>query len=233
MKANLAIAACLLAISTQSGAREFTDTQGRKLEGELVSVNAGQAVIKRSDGKVVNADVKLFSNDDQKFMTDFAAANLHYGFDVKYSKTKLGKTKKKEGVYTLESEEWAYKLTLTNKSSGDVSDLRVDYWTFRRDDDGKNKSGPKVRSSGTVPVGAMRKGAVKEMQTKSFFLNKEQLQADYYHPDGARNTAKDSAGGIALKVFKGDKEVFKWATNDDLLALAGGSVMKSANDDDK
>jgi hypothetical protein len=232
MKATLAITSCLLALAAQLSAREFTDTQGRKLEGELLSVNGGQAVIKRSDGKAINADIKLFSGADQKFIADFAMSNVHYGFEVKYAKTKLGKTKKKDGDVTVEVEEWAYKLSLTNKSSGDLSGLRIDYWLFRRDDDGKNKLPPRVQASGSTTVEALRKGAVKDWQTTSFMLKKEQLQANFYYADGTRNTAKDSAGGVALRVFKGDKDVFSWATKDDLLALAQGPTGK-AKDEDK
>jgi hypothetical protein len=88
-----------------------------------------------------------------------------------------------------------------------------------------------VQASGSTTVEALRKGAVKEWQTMSFMLKKEQLQANFYYADGTRNTAKDSAGGVALRVFKGDKDVFSWATKDDLLALAQGPAGKAKEDD--
>lgn len=229
MKSQAVLFLSLLVCASAFG-REFTDTKGRKLEGELIGVTSGQASIKRAaDGKVFALPVAQFSDADQKFMAEFAGRNVHHDFDVKITKTKLGKTKSQQGVVTMESEEWAYKVSLNNKSSTDLDNLRVDYWLFRRDDDGKNKNAPRVQESGTTQVAAIRRSAVHEFQTKSFMLNKEQLRADFYFPDGERNTKKDAAGGIALRIFKGDKEVFKYATNEDLLALAQGKTATSSS----
>lgn len=233
MKRRSAIIVSILIASSMAlplSAREFIDTQGRKLEGELIAVSGTQATIKRTaDGRVFQINATTLSAADQQFITAFAAQNVRHDFDVKSTKTKLGKTKSKDGVVTLETEEWAYKLTLTNRSTGDVGPLRVDYWMFRRDDDGKNKLPPRVQSSGRHEIAAIRKGASQEMQTRSFMLTKEQLQADFYYEDGARNTRKDSAGGLALRIFQGDKEIFAWGTDNDLLALAKGEVETSAS----
>lgn len=230
MKFHSAIIACLAFLSPAAFPREFIDTQGRKLDGELIAVSGGQATIKRTaDGRLFQINPATLSPADQQFIAAFAAQNVRHDFEVKSTKTKLGKTKSKDGVVTVETEEWAYKLTLTNRSTTDVSALRVDYWLFRRDDDGKNKLPPRVQTSGRHEIAAIRRGASQEMQTRSFTLTKEQLQADYYYQDGARNTRRDSAGGVALRIYQGDKEVFAWGSDDDLLALAKGDVETSAS----
>lgn len=230
MKLQSAIIACFLCASPAAFTREFVDTQGRKLEGDLVAVSGGLASIKRSaDGRLFQINSATLSEADQQFIAAFAAQNVRHDFEVKSTKTKLGKTKSKEGVVTVETEEWAYKLALTNRSTGDLSGLRVDYWLFRRDDDGKNKLPPRVETSGRHEIAAIRRGASQEMQTRSFTLTKEQLQADYFYQDGARNTRRDSAGGVALRIYQGDKEVFAWGSDNDLLALAKGTVETSAS----
>lgn len=206
------------------------DNKGRKLDGELVSISGGQASIKRtSDGQVFTLPVVQFSAADQKFMAQFAASNVHHDFDVKVAKTKLGKSKTQQGVVTVESEEWAYKVALNNRSSGDLANLRVDYWLFRRDDDGKSKDAPRVRQSGSTQIESIRRSASHEFQTKTFVLNKEQLRGDFYFADGSRNTRKDSAGGLALRIFQGTREIFKYATDEDLLALAQGRTATSTS----
>ena len=230
MKLRSVIIACLVSLSPTAFSREFADSQGRKLDGELIAVSGGQATIKRTaDGRLFQINPATLSPADQQFIAAFAAQNVRHDFEVKSTKTKLGKTKSKDGVVTVETEEWAYKLALTNRSTGDVSGLRVDYWLFRRDDDGKNKLPPRVQTSGRHEIAAIRRGASQEMQTRSFTLTKEQLQADYYYQDGARNTRRDSAGGVALRLFQGDKEIFAWGSDDDLLALAKGEVETSAS----
>jgi len=211
-------------------AREFTDSQGRKLEADLVSVAAGQVTLKRSsDGRVFTMPVAQFSAADQQVMNDFAKANVRYAFDVKYARTRLGKQKSRQGVVTFETEEWAYKVSLINKSSVDAADVKINYWLFRRADDGKNKSGPRVQQSGSVSVPLIRKAATHEFQTASVMINKEQLDADYYYPDGARNKAADSVGGLVMRVMQGDKEIYSYATKDDLLPLAQGQPQPSSS----
>ncbi len=222
-----AILLCILPAALH--ARAFTDTKGRVLEGELTSVSNGQAIIKRTtDGKTLAVPLSLLSAEDQKFAADFAAASIRASFDVKWSKTRLGKTKTRQGNYTIEVEQWAYKITLANRSSADLDGLRVDYWVFRRDDDGKNKAPPRIETSGSKDLGALRKSASQDFQTNPIELTKEQLDADYYNLDGSKNTKRDSAGGLALRVFQGEKQLFEWATDKDLLARATGAVEKPA-----
>lgn len=160
---------------------------------------------------------------------EFARTNVRYAFDVKYSRTKLGKTKSRQGVMQYETEEWAYKVQLINKSSADAAEVKLNYWIFRRDDDGKNKGAPRVQKGGSVAVPVIRRGATHEFQTESVTLNKSQLDADFYNPDGSRNKASDSVGGFALRVMQGDREIYHYATKDDLLPLAQGDPKKSTS----
>lgn len=206
-----------MVVATLAAGRDFTDSKGRKLSGELVSATAEVASLKLPDGRVMTVPVKLLCAEDQQFVAEYAAANVRASFDVKWTKTKLGKSKERNGVYTVQSEDWAYKVLLTSRSSTDLAALRVDYWIFRRDDDGKVKAGPRVRASGSTEFALFKKSATQEFQTTAFTLTKEQLDADYYHADGSRNTKRDTAGGFALKVFQGEHQVFEWATDKDLL----------------
>jgi hypothetical protein len=55
-------------------AREFTDKTGRKLDAELLSVASPNVTLKRAaDGRAITAPISLFSEEDQKFIQDFAA----------------------------------------------------------------------------------------------------------------------------------------------------------------
>lgn len=220
----LDLAMFLAALSGTVDARDFTDTKGRKLSGDLVGVNGSNALIKRPDGTSVNVPIAMLSGDDQKYVADNAASLIHADFDIKTAKTKLGKRKKRINDTTIEIEEWAYKVTLTNRSSTDLPATRVDYWIFRRDDDGKNKSDPKVESAGSKEIAAMKKNATCDFQTNPITLTKEQLDADFYYIDGSRNKSRDTAGGIAIRVFQGNKQLFEWASDKKLLASAKGPV---------
>lgn len=215
---------CLLAAASAE-AREFTDNQGRKLEGELLSVTGPQAVIKRTeDGRQFTVAVSQFSEEDRKFMAEFAATHVHYDFDVKLTKDRQGTTKSKFNNVTSAEEKWAYKVDLTNKSSADATDLRVDYWLFRKADDGKIKTKAQVQQSGSTKVGELKHAATKQFQTKAVVLTKQELDGGFYFSDGTKNKAHDSLGGVAMRFFQGDREVATWATDPNLLKLANGST---------
>ena len=211
---------CLIG-SLCSYGREFTDIQGRKLEGELVSVKGPQAVIKRtSDSKLFTMPVSQFSPEDKKVMADFAIANTKYSFDVKLVKEKLGTSKVKEFDVKSTAEQWAYKVDVSNRSSSDAADLRVDYWLFRKADDGKVKAGPRVQQAGSMKLGDLRLGASHQFQTKPVVLTKHELDGGFYYPDGTKNKSRDTIGGVAMRFFVGQREVFSWSTDASLLKMA-------------
>ena len=214
----------------QAHGREFTDVQGRKLTGELESVSGGQAVIRRSaDARAFTVAISQFSPEDQKFMTDFAASHSHYEFEVKLAKVKKGTSKTKEDNVNYTSEQWAYKAEVTNRSSSDAADLHVDYWLFAKVDDGKVKTGARVQQAGSEKIGQLRRSVAHQFQTKTMTLTKRELDAGFHYLDGAKNQAGDSTGGVAMRFFVGDKEVFAWASDPELLKSAKGPV-KSASD---
>ena len=215
---TLLVANCFVA-----SAREFTDIQGRKLEGELVSVKGPDVVIKRSaDSKLFTLPVSQFSKEDQKLMADFAVAKIKFTFDVKLTQEKLGVSKSKEDSITSTQERWAYKVDVTNRSSADATDLHVDYWLFLKADDGKIKTGPRVQQASTATVGDLKRNNTRQFQTKPVVLSKSQLDGGFYFTDGTKNKARDTLGGVAMRFFQGDKEVFSWATDPELLKMASG-----------
>ncbi len=224
MKTHALSSLCLLAFSASVlNAREFTDAQGRKLDAELVSVSGNQATLKRaSDGRTFTVATTAFSQADQKFMADFASSNVKYDFEVRYTKKKLGEVKQKRNNTTYETETWAYKVDLRNLSSGSVSDLRVDYWCFRREDGGKGRGAARMESSGSTKIEAIPRSASVTFDTSPVDINKQTLDGGFYYADGSKGQQADGMGGMVVRVFKGDKEVFNFATKDDLLVAAVG-----------
>ncbi len=234
MKTSLLFSLCLL-VTTALPAREFTDPQGRKLEAEVVSVTGGQAVLKRTaDGRAMTVNIATFSEADQKFLKEFGEANQKYGFEVKYTKKKLGETKQKQFGVTAEDERWTYKIEIKNKLSTPLSDLRVDYWCFRKADEGKGKGSARIETSGSTKIDSLAGAASTTLETNEIILHKEKLDGGFYYSDGTRGQQADAMGGLAVRIFdKKGNEVHKWATKDDLLAAAVGKPMANGSNGDK
>jgi hypothetical protein len=226
MKTRLLTPVCVLLAFTSLSAREFTDAQGRKLDAEIVSAAAGQVSLKRmADGRLFNVPAATFTEADQKFIAEWAAANTKYSFDVTYTKKKLGETKQKSNNTTYEQETWIYKINIKNRQPLAVGDLRVDYWCFRREDGGKGKGSARIETSGSTNIAAIAGSSSVTVDTSEIILNKQKLDGGFYYINGASAIQSDGMGGLAVRVFdKNGKEIHKWATKDDLFAAAVGKT---------
>lgn len=235
MKILVLFTLCLITGAPILKAREFTDVQGRKLDAELISVAGGQATMKRaSDGRSFVVPVASWSAEDQKFMNEFAAANQKYSFEVRYTKKKMGETKQKSNDVTVEDERWIYKIEIKNRMPVVVSDLRVDYWCFRKADEGKGKGNARIEISGSSKVSSILGSSATTVETDEIIIHKEKLDGGFYYADGTKNQQADGFGGLAVRIFdKNDREVYKFATKDDLLAAAVGKPSTNGSKADK
>ncbi len=229
MKTQILTSMFLIVAAALGQAREFTDLQGRKLDAELVSVAGGQATLKRqADGRVFTVPVASFSAADQKFMNSFAAANLSYVFDVTYTKKKLDSVKRSYGATVQTVENWAYKLEMRNRQPVELQNLRVDYWLFRKEDQGQGKGASRVATSGSHKIESVKGSAAYAFDTLPVELSKSKLEGNFIYIDGSRPRSQDVMGGIVVRVFDpSNREVFKFATDEALYAAATGRTRGS------
>ncbi len=230
MKTHILATLCLLAVVSTLPAHEFTDLQGRKLDAEIISAAGGQVMLKRADGRTFNVAAASFIAADQKFISDWADANTKYGFEVTYTKKKLNQTRIKRNSVTYEDETWIYKINIRNRQPTAVGDLRVDYWCFRREDGGKGKSGARIETSGSSKLAMVAGSATTTLDTTEIILHKQELDGGFYWANGDSAIQSDGMGGLAVRIFdKNDREVYKWATKDDLLVAAVGKPQSNGS----
>ena len=235
MKTRFFIPVCVLLAVSGLSAREFTNTQGRNLEAEIVSVTGDTvALLRAGEKRPIGAKVSLFSEADQKFIRDWAEANTKYSFDVTYTKKKLNEVKRKSGAVTYEDETWIYKISVKNRLPTAVGDLRVDYWCFRREDGGKGKGAARIETSGSSKIASITGSGTVTVDSSEIILHKEMLDGGWYYADGTKNQQADGMGGLAVRIFdKNGKEIHKWATKDDLLAAAVGKTMSGGSNSER
>ena len=231
MKTHILASLCLIASVTALPAHEFTDLQGRKLDAEIVAAGGGQVMLKRSaDGRTFNVAASSFTAEDQKFISDWAEANMKYSFEVTYTKKKLNQTRTKRGPVTYEDETWNYKINIRNRLPTAVGDLRVDYWCFRREDSGKGKGTARLETSGSSKIATVTGSGSATVDTTEIVLHKQELSGGYYYANGDSAIQSDGMGGLAIRIFdKNDREVYKWATKDDLLVAAVGKPQSNGS----
>ncbi|MEZ5385211.1 MAG: hypothetical protein R3F13_06830 [Prosthecobacter sp.] len=212
-------------------AREFTDPQGRKLEAEITAAGGGQVTMKRaSDGVVFTVPVTTFSPADQKYINQWALENQSYSFDVRYDKTKGETTKQKLSDELRTTEMWSYKIELRNKLPSEVSNLRVDYWLFKKEDQGRGKGAARVATSGSHKIESLKGSASHSFETLPIALHKSQLVGNVIYVDGTRARFADAMGGVVVRVFDPkNREVYCYASDEDLKPAAVGRTRGSTS----
>src|SRR5690349_14766922 len=78
-----ALVAVLCALGLPVEARVFKNLKGQTIEGSLTGVDAVNADIMRGDGKKFKVPLSTLSAEDQKFCTDWRAANPEMKLTVK------------------------------------------------------------------------------------------------------------------------------------------------------
>jgi hypothetical protein len=235
-------------LSLSAIAYEFTDQQGRKLEAEIVSTDARQVTLKRTDGRVFTLPVTTFSAADQRHIADWAAANVRYDFRVEHTTKKIGEEKKKqqsgEALDIHEYETWVYQIKITSRMKIALSELRVDYWCFREEELPPPSSKRSRRAgeseaewrkpekrlafvSGSAEINSLPALGSMALDSKEVVLHKLKKGTTSMGKFGADTS--DRLAGYALRIFdKSGKELFKLATKDELFSQITNTSTESA-----
>jgi hypothetical protein len=213
MKTRPLIPVCVLLALTSLSAREFTDTQGRKLEAEIVSATMDQVTLRRAaDGKTVTTYIKVFSAEDQQFIHEFARANVKYSFEVRYEKKKKDEQKVSAGGTQGTLENWYYAVSLRNISVVDAEDVSVSYSIYMKAVAEKGRMGARIVGSGTTKLDKVARNATSLFETGTVEVARMRPMPGYVFRSG-EGSKSDQLAGFALKLMKDGKEIFSYATD--------------------
>ena len=212
MKNRLLTFISVLAAAASLPAREFTDLQGRKIDAEIVSATPEQVTLKMTGStRVVTARVDIFSADDQKFIRDYAAANMKFSFEVRFEKKKKGSTPVKQGGMQGVVEDWCYNISLRNISNQDAEGLVVMYSLYAKEVAETGRMGARVATTGKESIEKIAKNATGLFETGTVPIARVRPAPGYRFTSGESNKS-DQMAGFALVVMKDGKEVYSYAT---------------------
>lgn len=215
--------------------RTFTDTQGRKIEAEIVGVSGSKVTLKLANGKTYTIPLTKLSKDDQFFVEVWADVdkkeggqktegagtvipdNVNYRFELDVNKERIkkgDKTRVDRGEYKLD--EWIFKVELENRSQVDLEGLEMSYRIYV-DTKASVKLGsleePPKFYGGRVKVDPIDDGDSVLVKTGSAKLMELELDGDFVFNDGSRNKLDDDLEGVWIKVWHGDKKVAEYKTS--------------------
>lgn len=221
MRRILAGLAFIAALTAQAEMFTLTDTQGRTINADVLSVSGDQVKIKR-DGSTFNVPLATLSADDQKKLKAWAETQTTRippgGLQVELSRG-IFKTEKQTSDVALvgggivkngrtkTEEKWGYAVTLTNKTSRPLENLRAEYMLFATVDNlhVKEKQGLKkqrYRSAiETVPELGRH-----VFRTETISAIKEKYNGNIVSARSGESSSREMLTGIWLRIYQ-DKEL--------------------------
>jgi hypothetical protein len=207
--------------------RTITDKQGRSIKVDVISVENGKVKIKREDGQLFDLPLASLSEEDQKALTAWAAANPPMlkpnELLLEFSRGKFGTEKEMQsgGAVAAFKDQWGYSLTLSNKSSRALSTLRAEYVLFVKQDQGpgNSDSGSKFRrvkkrsEIDTIPIHESINFRTETVASYRYVLQPGFVWAG----SGSNKPIKDTLHGMWLRIYDGDQLVLEKITPEDLL----------------
>ena len=196
----------------------LTDTQGRALTAEVLSVEKTKVTIKRADGQVfslpldnlIAADQTKLAALAEKLATAEAAKPLAAdAIKIELNRGNFKTTKKTEDVITTIQENWGYALTISNHTPKPVEGLRAEYRLFATvDNPGVTQDKlilkKKAYKTSIEPLGALEKIT---FRTETITAIKTELPPGYVYSNSGRTESGERLYGIWLRIFRGDQLV--------------------------
>ena len=129
-------------------------------------------------------------------------------FDITAEGKLLGQNVSSKTDKRETAQEWAYDVTMANKTLKDYPNLKIKYIVFVKEVKEGSKTGESSisRNPGET-TGAIQPHAKFNFQTNKVSLSKTQLKGDWTYANGARPRSADSLAGIWIRVYDGDKQV--------------------------
>ena len=164
MKTMLLLSMFLMTLPLRAELRTFKNTKGEEIKAEIIGVTGGRVELKREDGKKFSVPVSSLSEEDGKWITEWAKTHKHFKVQVAAS-IKKGNSREVEGdaltkTKTKGNDCW-YALDLKNTAAEPLSGLRVEYIVFAA-------SGSSV--CGSVDVAAIPAGKTGQALTEKLFV---------------------------------------------------------------
>ncbi|MFA6289834.1 MAG: hypothetical protein WC661_20830 [Opitutaceae bacterium] len=200
--------------------RTFTDQTGRTITAELLSVQNGQATIRRTDGQTFTLATTTLSDDDQKFIIEWnssqpakkPAAEDKFVLDPK--KLTVGLSRGKFDSHTLaqyegyvhKHEDWGYTVQITNSHLRPIEKIRIEYNLFARTF--SDISSPSFVSD-TKVIEKLKAGGSETFRTRTAEVCKRK---DIYF-----GNESGELRGVWIRLYVGDQLITELSSPDSLM----------------
>ena len=194
-------------------ARTFTSTDGKTLDGEVVTVSKESFVIQNIKGKRITIPISKITQADKDYLETWRKANPDFKIAVtvlREAGEKLNGVNPKHNDGELKSENYHWKITVKNQSAEPVTNLKLFYLQMVEKRDYYPGKGPKTalvnKSSDSFMIPRIPPFGSVSLTTKDLKLS----SINYYHETKTtiyRQKWQEDLIGINTEVYWGKRPV--------------------------
>ncbi|HSI08576.1 MAG: hypothetical protein ACAH89_04895 [Rariglobus sp.] len=214
----------------------LTDKQGRSLKADVMSVDGDKVKIKREDGQTFEIPLATLSDESQKDLKTWASkeasrplppgslvVDLSRGvFDTEKKDsdvTLVGGDIVKNGRTTTE-EKWGYSVTIQNKTTKPLENLRAEYRLFATVDNVhvKEKQGLKKKAYQS-PISTIPELGRTVFRTETISAFKMKYNGNIVSAKTGDSSSRETLSGIWIRIYNG-KDLVHEACMPDKLSVS-------------
>jgi hypothetical protein len=140
-----------------------------------------------------------------------AFADGGYNFSFVAEQKKLSAEQDNKGAVMQSKEQWAYKVSIQNRSFRDLANVEIKYLVFMKPEIPGQKFKPGqselVRKEGSTTIPALKNNDTYILTTDSVELKNTTLKGGYYWKGGSNPRTRDSLKGVWLRVYINGQQV--------------------------
>lgn len=210
--------------------RAFTNREGQEIRARVKDVDGDRAVIERDDGRTFRFKISLLSEEDRKFLREWAIADTFRDEDkigMRLRQLRRGTNTDRSGrTYRTDRTEshYTYQLVIDNKTPREFRNVTVEYVLFILEADHGSGSGGVMKREGELKFKKIGRRDEASEETERFTLAEvEREERGPWNPDRGRYdilliTSEDRFEGIRLRVKVGDRVVRELAEPENMPA---------------
>lgn len=216
--------------------RDFTDAQGRTIRGCVIAYESAKQMVtfERENHKPAKVPLHIFSDADQAYISNWGAAQAFESKrNFKISAQKRSENNKaasnrlsgRNPVMVYKVEDTHYEILLENRSASMLTDLRVEYCIYYKQDHAGGEGNRTL--CGRFELDQSQPKSKASLATDAVSIYQSELSSGYIYAGAESSIHTGEIDGIWIRVYVtiGDKECLReYLYPDD---LSRGRVWKS------
>jgi hypothetical protein len=216
---RLALALCIIGAATCARAElhTFTDTQGRTIQAELLSVKDNQIRVRREDGQVFTLPFDSLVKEDITYIATWRRQHVEVKLHFTASPFHVTAEHRNTEAIQTTTEKAGYSITLFNDAADAASDFKVDYILFYTEGEwggGQASDLPLKRKSGNIPIALLEGGKSVILKTDPVTLRKSKYNPDWGYDNSKYNKWGDDLAGVWVRVSLNGKVVSEFVSSE-------------------